>query len=112
MARQKSDKEGENITVLSDEEHVIELPNVNDAATAVVVADATAKQLPDAPAPEEIPKVRRYVVVRGGPVLQAGFRTNLKEGKVIDSLNYDIQHLQRQGIRLQREESYSPEIID
>ena len=90
----------------------IEVPPLNDAVRSVLVADATAKALPETPAPEEVPVVKRYVVVRGGQVLQNGFRTMIKEGKEIDSLNYDVAHLQRQGIRLQRAETFTNEIVD
>jgi hypothetical protein len=76
------------------------------------VADATAKSLKDAPAPEEVPAVKRYVVVKGGTVLVNGMRTQIKEGKVVDHLNYDVAHLQRQGIRLQREETSNYGMVD
>jgi hypothetical protein len=114
MARSKSadEHEHEQIEVMSEEDHEIELPPVNDAARAVLVADATAKKLAEEPDPKLVPVVKRYVVIKGGTILQGGFRTKLTEGKVIDSLNYDIQHLQRQGIRVQREETFAADLVE
>lgn len=48
----------------------------------------------------EGPKVRRFVVMKGGVAQVGKFRARLKEGKEIDTLNYNIRDLQRQGIRL------------
>jgi len=113
MARQaKSDKDDEHVTVLGDQDHDFELPPVDDAATAVLRGDATTAQVDGAPLPEAVPVVKKYVVIKGGQVLHNGFRTRLAEGKVIDGLNYDIAHLQRQGIRLQREETFTAELVD
>jgi hypothetical protein len=113
MARQKSGRDDEQIEVLSDQDPVeVNLDPVDDAARSVIVADATKKSLPAAPPPESIPPVKRYVVVKGGSVLVNGMRTQIKEGKVVDSLNYDVAHLQRQGIRVQREETANYGIIE
>lgn len=110
MARMQMDgKKAENVVVLDHEEHDVELPPVDDAARSVVVADATSKNKSDSKA---APEVRRYVVVQGGSVLENGFRTTLRVGKVIDSLNYDVKRLQQQGIRLQRQETYSGELVE
>jgi hypothetical protein len=112
MARQQTKKDGELITVLGDQDHDFELPPVDDAANAVLVADATTEQVEGAPAPDEVPVVKKYVVIKGGQILHNGFRTRLAEGKVIDGLNYNIAHLQKQGIRLQREETFTNELVD
>lgn len=48
------------------------------------------------------PPVERWEVVKGGTVQTAvnGQRARLVNGKVIDSLNYDIPLIRRQGIEL------------
>ena len=114
MRQKTANDKNEQVEVLGLDEHVVELPEVNDAARSVLVADATAREVEIAPTPppEIVPEVKRYVVTKGGSILNNGFRVTLKEGKEIDSLNYDIVHVQRQGIRLQRAETYQPEIID
>lgn len=50
--------------------------------------------------PKEGPKVRKFVIMRGGVAQVGGFRAKLKEGKEVDTLNYNIRDLQRQGIQL------------
>lgn len=105
VARQQANsKENEHITVLGTDDHEVELPPVDDASTAVIVADATTKVAPEV-APEEVPPVHRYTVVADKQILSNGFRTTLKAGKIVDSLNYDIKHLKKQGVRLQRVET-------
>jgi hypothetical protein len=111
MARQQN-KDNEQITVLATgDPEERPLPPVDDAGTAVLVADATDKELPDAPPPEAVPVVKKYVVTKGGVVLNNGFRTTIKDGKVVDGLNFDLAHLQRQGIRLQRQETFEGDLI-
>ena len=113
MSRQVKSKEGdERITVLGNQDHDFELPPVDDAATAVLRSNATGVRVDGAPPSEAVPTVKKYVVIKGGQVLHNGFRTRLAEGKVLDGLNYDIAHLQRQGIRLQREETFTAELVD
>lgn len=117
MARQQANqgkqRDDEDITVLSDQEPAdVPLEPVNDAERSVVVADATQKTLETAPPAEEVPVVKRYVVVKGGSVLVNGHRTTIKEGKIVDNLNYDLTHLQKQGIRLQREETSNYGLVD
>lgn len=51
--------------------------------------------VPDVPAP----KRRTYVVDAGGMFMCRGARVMLREGKVIDSLNYDVAMLFEQGLR-------------
>jgi hypothetical protein len=70
---------------------------------AVLVADATSRNKTPAEAP---PEVRRYRVTKGGNVRCArlGQRVTIKEGKELDSINFDVRDLQRQGIRLVRVE--------
>ena len=115
MGRQQragnTNEKGEQITVLSEEDHDIELPPADPESEMLrsqVTGDATKK----VEATVEAPPVKKYVVVRGGAVLCNGHRTTIKEGKILDSLNYDIAHLQRQGIRLQRAETADLPIID
>jgi len=58
-------------------------------------------RLADPDAEAEAPKPKWYRVIKGGIVLDGGFRARLKEGKEINSLNYNIRRLQQQGIMLQ-----------
>lgn len=114
MARQQNKaREDEQIEVLSDQEpEEVNLDPVNDAERSVVVGDATTKTLQTAPEPEAVPPVKKYVVVKGGNVMVNGNRTRIAEGKIIDELNYDIAHIQRQGIRLQRAETSTFGLVD
>ena len=66
-------------------------------AAATTPKGSAVKPSDDEP---EGPRVRYFTVVRGGVAQVNGFRTRLKEGKEIDTLNYNIRALQRQGIRL------------
>lgn len=104
--------EGEKVEVLSDEEREIQLPPPDDVNRSTVVADATAKNKPAKPAEEPTKPTSYARVVRGGPVLENGFRTNLKEGKVLDSLNYNFKRLQQQGIRLEKIEKEEATFIE
>lgn len=63
-----------------------------------VVADATARN----PRPPAKPAQARYYRVErsGFCTLPGSARTQLREGKVIDDLNYPIESLRQQGIRL------------
>ena len=47
------------------------------------------------------PKPKRYRVLNGGNVMFANVRTQLRVGKEVTNLAYDIAGLQRQGIRLE-----------
>jgi hypothetical protein len=70
---------------------------------AVVKGDATARNPKTAP---EQRKVRRFEVTKGGPYsapgvgTAGGYRATLREGKVIDEMNYDINAVRAQGIKL------------
>lgn len=58
---------------------------------------------PDATPPREPPpEVERYVVVKEAIFTDRGHRVRLPVGKVIDSLNYDVRHIIRQGVRVHR----------
>jgi hypothetical protein len=93
--------------ILADgEPEEVGLDPVNDEARSQVVADALAGH--DASHVE----VKKYLVTKGGQVLVNGMRTTVKEGKVIDARNFDIAHLQRQGIRLQRYEEEQAEFVE
>jgi hypothetical protein len=89
-------KEDENVQVLDSgpiPEVTLELPGASD-----VVGDATIRNAaPETPPPP----MRWFRVVKGGYVLDNGFRTMLKPGKEINDLNYTIRNLQRQGIVLE-----------
>lgn len=56
----------------------------------------------DAEVARNAPKPVWYRVIVGGPVLENGFRTRIKEGKELNSFNYNIRKLQSQGIKLQQ----------
>ena len=63
---------------------------------------ATAYRPPaeDAPPP---PLVRRYIVENAGSgksVLLNGYKALFKDGKVVDDVNYNIDGLKQQGVRL------------
>jgi hypothetical protein len=98
MARLPQQKT-EHLEVLSDRPiEDVELPPVVNAAP--VVADATQKNPPVA---AKGPKVEYFRVTRGGFVQSpGGVRSMLREGKEIDTLNYDVNRLRQQGIRMER----------
>lgn len=76
------------------------IPDVKlDGPTEAVEVGSAVRDDPEAEA--EAPKAKWYRVIRGGIVLDGGFRARLKEGKEINSLNYNIRRLQQQGIVLQ-----------
>lgn len=96
--QQVNDRDDEHVQVLDAgpvAEVKLELPGVPE-----VIGDAMARNAnPDAVA--AVPKARWFRVVKGGYVLDGGFRTMLKPGKEINDLNYTIRNLQRQGIVLE-----------
>jgi hypothetical protein len=51
---------------------------------------------------EPPPEVLRFVVLRDAQFTHNGHRVSMKTGKVIDSLNYDVRHLRRQGVHLKQ----------
>lgn len=53
---------------------------------------------PDAPPPI----VERWVVLRDCQFTDRGFRVKFTAGKTVDSLNYDVKHLIRQGVKLKK----------
>lgn len=63
-----------------------------------VVADATEK---NTRAAAEVPPPKWYRVIKGGLVLEGGFRATLKPGKELNELNYNVRRLQQQGIVLE-----------
>lgn len=89
----------EHLEVLSNDPiPEVELPPVTNEAP--VVADATTKNPPQA---VKGPPVEYYRITRGGYVQSpGGVRSQLREGKEIDSLNYDPARLRQQGIRLEK----------
>jgi hypothetical protein len=98
MARAQQTKT-EHVEVLSSEPiPEVTLPPVSNEAP--VVADATMRNPPQA---AKGPEVEYFRVTRGGYVQSpGGVRSQLREGKEIDSLNYDPARLRQQGIRLER----------
>lgn len=96
MARQQQKEEH---TQVLDDGPIpdVTLPPVSNESA--VVADATRK---NPVTPVKAPDVQYYRVIKGGPIQAAGYRSVLREGKEIDSVNYDIRALQQQGIRLER----------
>ena len=93
-------EEEEHVQVLDAgpvQEVKLDLPGASE-----VVGDATAKpSTADPEALAAVPQARWFRVVKGGYVLDGGFRTMLKPGKEINDLNYSIRNLQRQGIVLE-----------
>lgn len=58
--------------------------------------------------PKEVAKVSRYRVMGPGPnkngswpILYGSVRADLMPGKVLDSGSYDVDYLQRQGVKLE-----------
>jgi len=111
MARAQKTKtpEGEEYVETTDSGDIpdVTLPPVTDEAP--VKADATKRAAPvkadtaPAEAPADPPpkaNVRYFRVDQGGYILDRGYRTMLRPGKVIDTLNYDPKRLASQGIRL------------
>jgi hypothetical protein len=66
--------------------------------TGPIIGSALEEQDPEVIA--NAPKAKWYRVLQGGTVLENGFRCRIKEGKEINSFNYNIRKLQQQGIRL------------
>lgn len=99
MARAQQQNKTEHLEILSNDEIPdVTLPPVTNEAP--VVADATTR---NPPTPAKGPPVEYFRVVRGGYVQSpGGVRSQLREGKEIDSLNYDPARLRQQGIRLER----------
>lgn len=103
--------QGEQVEILNDGEPEEKmLPPPEDVARSQVVADATVKNPEAQPEPTKPTSYAR--VVRGGAVLENGFRTTLKEGKVVDSLNYNFKRLQQQGIRLEKIEKEDATFVE
>jgi len=104
-AQQSALKKGEKIEVLTpgtvDDAPEIGLPPVSNEAA--LVADATEnnpERIGDE-ADEQVPVVQWARVIKGGYFQAAGGRTMLKEGKELNSHNYNFRQLQRQGIKLE-----------
>lgn len=68
-----------------------EIPNPGEAKT----------QAAREPGPPLDVKITRYRVMQSRPILYAGVRTELKAGKVLDTLTYDVEYLKRQGVQLE-----------
>ena len=62
--------------------------------------DGFEKPLNKPVADKPSPKVEKFVVTKGGIIVANGARTRMGEGKVIDTLNYDIKKLKQQGIKI------------
>lgn len=76
-------------------EDVTLLPVVDDVSVrGSVVGDGAGGSAPTR-------EKKFYRVMREGRALCGGTRAKLHEGKVIDDLNYDVEGLRRQGIRLE-----------
>jgi hypothetical protein len=97
---EKAEKKDEHLETLSSGEppegelsYATESRKKGDATTKKV-AETAAEEVPPTPP-------RAFRVVRGGKILARGYRTKLREGKIIDDLNYDIAQLKQQGILLE-----------
>jgi len=102
-----------------NENHIPETDfSVNMSTPAPVnMSPTTIQPVKYEPSEEELKSVTKpkwYRVVRGGPVLENGFRTVLKEGKEISTLNYNVKKLIQQGIRLVEfdPENFSDDVSD
>ena len=65
------------------------IPDESPIQRGSVVKRSEADPVPD-----------RFVVTKPAKVLLGGFRTELAEGKIIDTSNYDIAMLKRLGVRM------------
>jgi hypothetical protein len=74
------------------------VPEGQIPSEAPVMRASVAKSNPKV---KDVPPPKRYIVVKQAAVLLDGSRSTLPEGKVLDSLNYDIDHLKRLGVKLQ-----------
>lgn len=109
MARRVNPAEGKNETA----EH--EDPTPMAGGSAGVPAEVTkapthpghvsgaAAGAPNPDAPPS-PPVKRYMVEGAGPngkhLLISGYKALFKDGKIVDDVNYDIEALKQQGLRL------------
>lgn len=101
MARQQTNQ-GQQVAPRdeSDDEQIVEQvgdqPQLVDAAPVVGSAALKSPEQVEAP-----PVVERFRVVVGGTFAAGGYRAQLRPGKVIDSLNYDVAALRSAGIVLE-----------
>lgn len=51
---------------------------------------------------EEPPVVERWIVLRDANFTDNGHRVKVTRGKILDTLNYKIPHLLKQGVRLKK----------
>lgn len=69
-------------------------PKSEAKATPPEVIAARRKKDPTAP------KVKRYEVTNAGRVMNRGQPVAMKPGKIVDTLNYDVPTLQKQGLQM------------
>jgi len=101
MARTPRVKKDEHVEVLRDGP----IPEVEApySMESEVKADARDKNKPPPPTkkPPEVKVPRVFRVKEDKRALVNGYRTILRAGKEIDTLNYDIRRLQSQGVKLE-----------
>lgn len=66
-----------------------------------VTQSPAAKVAEPALPPEPAPELKRYQVMRDGRVMYDGYVTQMKTGRIVDNVTYDIEHIKSQGIVLQ-----------
>ena len=101
--------ENEQITVLGTgpipevqlDAHAPGAESAKEAPPIVQTRIKPGAEVDDSEAAALAPKVRWFRVKKGGTVLENGFRTRLKEGKEINTANYNVRKLQQQGIQLE-----------
>jgi hypothetical protein len=100
MSRVRRNQEDEEITVLGTGGiQEMDLPPVTNGNEVVGNAlDRAPARAPNAVAPT----ARQFRVTKPGFITMNGHRTYLREGKVINDLNYPLKELQNQGIRLEK----------
>lgn len=111
MARRVNPAEGKTETAEHDEKTPLEggssgvLPDAGPGGgiPGRVVGSAAREPDPDAPPP---PPVKKYMVegnrgnLPGYHVQEHGVLTLIRTGRVVDDVNFDIDGLRRQGVRL------------
>lgn len=100
-ARDQQTEETEGTAIYSSPQTMIGVDDVDDSAPLVNQSMlGTSAVLRDGNAAIDAPKPMTYMVLREQWIMGRGGRTILRQGKVIDSLNYDIESLRSQGVEL------------
>lgn len=90
-------KQGESMQVLNPSSEPPDVDMSEMVTAAEVIGDATSKSKPTV---EEI-QIPKYRVLNGGRIKGTCGSTHIAPGKIVDPLNYDIDLLKQQGIKLE-----------